>query len=405
MSITNATTPNYRPPERGGARACHDENPANGASRAPGLRSTTDALPILKELDDMLSSQQPCGTVTSRNSLSCPAQAFSAEEMVSLLRTLTEKLGSARLNAAKKNIETDQVEANQNNEKLKATITTWIEKSKAAETSSGLGKIFGWIGKIAAFVGSLAAVVALSAGSVVTGGAATPLLVVATIALISSGMALVDQVSQELGGPEISFGNVITQTVAQVLQAFGVSEETAEKVGKTLAGATALILPALLLIEPSMMGDLLSGVCGLAGVDEKTLGTISMVATLVTGIGVAVAMTVFTAGGAAGIAMAKIAQAGGLIASGVSQAGQGVTGIVSAKYHADADKAVADKKKLTAIMQALYTHMQEERDTIKQVLLDIDESTQAVTRLITDTADSMHQITHNLRGPSTAPVA
>lgn len=377
--------------------------PHQSSTAGATAASTANHSALLDELATFASSLQNIDKAgdqerTTGPNLAAPAKAFSGDEMIALLRTLQEKSQNNQLEGAKKNIETSQIQADQNHAQQLEKIEEWIEKCEKAKKSGIFGKIFGWIGKIAAFVASLVAVVALAAGSVVTGGAATPLLALATIALVSSGMALADQVSQELGGPNISISNALTTIMGKMLQAFGVPEETANKIGKTLAGATALLMPAMLLVEPSMLGDMITGICDLAGVDEKTLGIISMVATVIASVAIAIAMAVISGGTAAGATVAKIAQVAGQITAGVSQVGQGASNIATAKHQADAEKTIADRQKLTALMVELQKNMEDEREEIKKIITEIDEGMQAVSRLINDISDSMSQITHNLRG-------
>lgn len=358
---------------------------------------------LLDELAEFAASLQNTGNTGAQDrsvgpSLALPTKTFSGDEMIALLRTLQEKTQNAQLESAKRNIETSQIQADQNHAQQMEKIDEWIEKCEKAKSSGLFGKIFGWIGKIAAFIASLVAVVALSAGSVVSAGAATPLLALATVALISSGMALADQVSQEIGGPNISIGNALTSIMGKMLQAFGVPEETANKIGRTLSGAAALIMPAMLLVEPSLLGDLITGICDLAGVDEKTLGIINMVATIIASVAIAIALAVLSGGTAAGATIAKIAQVAGQITAGATQVAQGASNIVTAKHQADAEKTIADRQKLTALMIELQKNMEDEREEIKKVIMEIEEGMLAVSRMISEISDSMSQITTNLRG-------
>src|SRR5690554_2856649 len=217
---------------------------AKTATTNPGATGAT-ARPInhdavLNELSNHAGTRDSAetggSTRTSGPALPPPDKTFSTDEMVALLRTLQEKTQSSQIESAKKQVETSQIDAKQNHAQQMEKIDKWVEESRKAEKSGLFGKIFGWIGKIAAVVASLAAVVAAGVATVVSGGTAAPLLVVASIGLVASTMSLASHISQELGGPEISFGNLIGTVVGKLLQAFGVDEETANKIGRTVAG-------------------------------------------------------------------------------------------------------------------------------------------------------------------------
>lgn len=374
-----------------------------GATGATARPINHDA--VLNELSNHAGTRDSAETGGSTRTLGPalppPDKTFSTDEMVALLRTLQEKTQSSQIESAKKQVETSQIDAKQNHAQQMEKIDKWVEESRKAEKSGLFGKIFGWIGKIAAVVASLAAVVAAGVATVVSGGTAAPLLVVASIGLVASTMSLASHISQELGGPEISFGNLIGTVVGKLLQAFGVDEETANKIGRTVAGAAALALPVLLLIEPSLMGDFVAGICGLAGVDEKTAGIIHTVTSVVTSVLASIAMIAMSGGsGAVGAAAqaGKVMQFGAQIASGAADVGQGAASIDQAKHQHRAENAIADKEKLSAMMLLLQQNMEENREELEKVIKEIEEGNRIVTQMINDAADSMGQVTRNLRG-------
>lgn len=61
-----------------------------------------------------------------------------------------------------------------------------------------------------------------------------------------------------------------------------------------------------------------------------------------------------------------------------------------------ADKVLADKKALEALLVKLQASMEEDREKIKSVMQAMDESMQMVSKMINATAESMSQVTANI---------
>ena len=325
-----------------------------------------------------------------------PPQSFSANDMIDLLRSIRAKSDEAQIASAKESLQVARTKTEKNNEAQLQKIQDYVKKCEEADRKGVLGKIFGWIGKIAALVFSAFAVGVLAAGTVASGGAGAPLLALAVMALIGSTVALADQISKECGGPEISLGNLMTTIASKFLQACGVSEETAQRIGKVVAGLVGISSPAMLLIEPSLIGGLAGGIAELAGADPKTSMAITMAFAMAATIAVGVVTIAVTAGASSVSTAARIVGAVGQITQGATQIAQGSVKMSVAKTQNQAENIQADKKELDAITRKLQARMEESREEITKVIQQMEEGLRAVTQMINGTADSMSQITANI---------
>lgn len=325
-----------------------------------------------------------------------PAQSFSANDMIDLLRSIRSKSDEAQISSAKENLATARTKMEKNNEAQLQKIQDYVKKCEEAASKGILGKIFGWIGKIAALIFSAIAVAVLAAGAVASGGAATPLLALAVMALISSTISLADQISKECGGPEISLSNLMTTIASKFLQACGVDEETAQRIGKVVAGVMGLASPALLMIEPGLLGNLAGGVAELAGADKTTTMALTMAFSLAATIAVG-AVTIAASGGASAVStMARVVSAAGQITQGATQVAQGSINISVAKTKNEADNIQADKKEMDAYARKLQARMEEAQEEITKVIKQMEDGLRLVSQMINGAADSMSQITANI---------
>lgn len=349
--------------------------------------------------------------------LDAPTQAFSANDMVDLLRSLRGKTQDEQLKTAKEGLESARIKAEKNTEKQLEKIKEWIDKCKEAQSKGALGKIFGWIGKIFAVVASLVAVIAAAAATVATGGAAAPLLALAVVGAVSATMSLASAISQECGGPEISIGSLIKNTVGKFLtDVCGVDPKVADNICKVVGGALSIACPVMLAIEPSLLGNMAQSIALMSGADEKTAGYIGMALTIVAAIGVGIAMAVATGGSSAAasvtdisakVMMSTIKTLNTVIAgtsaavSGSTQIAQGGLNISKAQSEEKAQQALAGKKELEAMMIKLQKQMEEGREEMKKIIQQIEESTQAVSKMIAGTTDNMNQIAMNMGNKAT----
>ncbi|KGD93693.1 outer protein B [Achromobacter sp. RTa] len=378
-----------------------------GASAAQAAQATAKVRELLGAFMDMAGSLPDAkGAAPGRSdamfngngapTLEPPPQSFSANDMIDLLRSIRSKSDAAQIASAKENLASARTKMEKNNEAQLQKIQDYVKKCEEAASKGLLGKIFGWIGKIAAVVFSAIAVVALSAGSVVTGGAAAPLLALAVMGLIGSTIALADQISKECGGPEISLSNLMTTVASKFLQACGVDEETAQRIGKVVAGVVGLASPALLMIEPGLLGGLAGGIAELAGADQKTTMALTMAFAIAAAVTVG-AVTIAASGGASAVSTtSRVLAAVGQITQGATQIAQGAVKISVAQTKREAEDIQADKKEMDAITRKLQARMEEAQEEITKVIKQMEEGLRMVSQMINGAADSMSQITANI---------
>ncbi|WP_368641180.1 type III secretion system translocon subunit SctE [Castellaniella ginsengisoli] len=424
MTTTISNGPGYTPPV-GGATP----EQTNGLGGATGAGKTgqvdiekfyEDILSLVKQQDESGASGRSGNPLIDKNGaprIDTPSEVFSASDMVDLLRSLRSKTQDEQLNTAQKGLESARIKAEKNTEHQLEKIQEWINKCKEAESKGALGKIFGWVGKIFAFVAAIVAVVAAAAATAATGGAAAPLLALAIVGAISATMTLASAISQECGGPELSINNLIQQTVGKFLtEVCGVDPEQAENICKIVGGALAIACPVMLALEPSLLGNMAQSIALMAGADEKTAGYIGMALTIAAAIGVGIAMAVMTGGSSVASTATQVgnkvllssiktfntAMTGANAAvSGGTQIAQGSLNIVKAQKEEQAQKAIADKKDLEAMMLKLQKQMEEGREEMKKIIQQIEESTQLVSKMIAGTTDNMTQIAMNMGSRST----
>jgi hypothetical protein len=424
MTTTISNGPGYTQPVEGAT-----PEQVNGLGGATGTGKTgqvdiekfyEDILSLVKQQDVSGASGRSGHPLIDKNGaprIDTPAEVFSASDMVDLLRSLRSKTQDEQLNTAQKGLESARIKAEKNTEQQLEKIQEWIKKCEEAESKGALGKIFGWVGKIFAFVAAIVAVVAAAAATAATGSAAAPLLGLAIVGAISATMTLASAISQEYGGPELSINNMIQQTVGKFLTGVcGVDPEQAKKICKIVGGALAIACPVMLALEPSLVGNMVQSIALMAGVDEKIAGYIGMALTIAAAIGVGIAMAVMTGGSSVASTATEIgnkvllssiktlntAMTGANAAvSGGTQIAQGGLNIAKAQKEEQAQKAIADKKDLEAMMLKLQKQMEEGREEMKKIIQQIEESTQLVSKMIAGATDNMTQIAMNMGSRST----
>lgn len=345
-----------------------------------------------------------------------PSESFSSDDLTDLLRSMRTKNQDGQLRAAAEGIAAAKTQAKNNTDEQLGKIKEWTDKCKDAQSKGTLGKIFGWVGKIFAAVAAIAMVAVAAAATVATGGAAAPLLAIAIIGAVSATMSLASAISQEFGGPAISIGNLIQQTVGKFLtEVCGVDPKEAENISRIVGGVVGIATLAVL-VEPSLMGNMVQGIALLAGADEKTAGYIGMAVTIAATVAIGIGMAVATGGTSTAATVAEVSTqvmvqtmkavntgiaASSAIVSGGTQIAAGGLTISKAISQEGAQSAIADKKQLAADMIKLQQQMEDDREAMKKVIEQIDESTQMVSKMISDTADSISQVTMNMSGKAT----
>ncbi|MFC4297779.1 type III secretion system translocon subunit SctE [Castellaniella hirudinis] len=421
MNTTISNGPGYTPPMGGGSLGQIDGSGgtagAGGADQVDLEKLYQDVLNYVKQQDGSDGGGNPLVDGNGAPRIDTPNQVFSANDMVDLLRSLRSKTQDEQLKTSQEGLESARIKAEKNTEHQLEKIKEWIDKCEEANSKGALGKIFGWIGKIFAFVAAIVAVVAAAAATVATGGAAAPLLALAIVGAISATMTLASAISQECGGPEISLNSLIQNTVGKFLtEVCGVDPKEAENICKIVGGALAIACPVMLAIEPSLLGNMAQSIALMAGADEKTAGYIGMALTIAAAIGVGIAMAVATGGSSVASTATQISNKVVLsalktfntvltgtsaVVSGSTQIAQGGLNISKAQSEEKAQQAISDKKDLEAMMIKLQKQMEEGREEMKKIIQQIEESTQAVSKMIAGTTDNMNQIAMNMGSKST----
>jgi len=349
--------------------------------------------------------------------IDAPVMSFSANDMIDLLRSLRSKTQDEQLKTAQKGLESARLKSEKNTEQQLDKIKDWIEKCKEAQSKGTLGKVFGWIGKIFAVVASVVAVAAAAVATAASGGAAAPLLAMAIVGAISATMSLASAISQECGGPEISINSLIQHTVGKFLtDVCGVDPKVAENVCKIVGGALALACPIMLAIEPSLLGNMAQSIALMSGASEEVAGYIGLALTVAAAVGVGIAMAVMSGGSSLVNTSTQVANnvilqtvktlntvvnASSAIVSGGTQVAQGGLNISKAQSQKKAEDALSDQKALQALMIKLQKQMEEDREELKKVIQQIEESTQTVSKMLAGTTASMTQIATNMGSRST----
>ena len=376
------------------------QNVAKTAAMSPELQAQ-----LLQTIGASVKGSDGVKTPLGAPMLEPPMAQLSADDLVALLQHMQSKSQDQQLQTAKGSLENSRISAQKNNEAQQKKIQEWIQKCEKESKAGLIGKIFGWIGKIAAVIAAAIAVVASVAASPFTGGASLALTALAVVGLVAATMSLADQISQAAGGPEISLSNMMTKMVGGLLEAMGVPKEKAEQVGRAMAGALAIMMPAALLVEPQLLGTMVKGIAELAGADPKTTMALtmafSMAAALTVGIGMAVAgfqvsKLVTDVTNTAIKTASTIANATGQIVSGTTQIAQGGANIAKGVYAEQGEKALAAKKELEAFLAKINQGMEDQREELRKIMQQIEEGIQSVSQMMQSSADSMSQITSNL---------
>ncbi|KDB71140.1 type III secreted protein BopB [Bordetella bronchiseptica B20-10725633] len=326
-----------------------------------------------------------------------PVRDLSPADLADLLRVLRSRAVDGQLATARENLQDAQVKAKQNTQAQLDKLDAWFRKAEEAESKGWLSKVFGWIGKVLAVVASALAVGFAAVASVATGAAATPMLLLSGMALVSAVTSLADQISQEAGGPPISLGGFLSGLAGRLLTALGVDQSQADQIAKIVAG---LAVPVVLLIEPQMLGEMAQGVARLAGASDATAGYIAMAMSIVAAIAVAAINAAGTAGAGSASAIKGAWDRAAAVATQVLQGGtavaQGGVGVSMAVDRKQADLLVADKADLAASLTKLRAAMEREADDIKKILAQFDEAYHMIAKMISDMASTHSQVSANL---------
>lgn len=388
-----------------GTLAAEGGTPHEGPAKMPGgAADTYPALPTSPLWEGMRVAAEKIvgnGLLDSHDapSLAEPAIAFSANELLSVLQQIQIKSQNVRLQTDLNGLEAIRRAVGKNTEAQLKQREEWVRKCQDADEKNNRSRVMGWIvrisGVILAGVGVALAVVA----TVATGGAAAPLLFVASVALVSALMALADQISSANGGPQISISNLLMTVFSNIFENFGVPHDDAQRIGKVLAGVTALAIPVLILIEPKLCGVLAGGIATLAGASPRTAASIELSVGAATSLAVMVLMCVVTMG-ASSAALANTVNSFTVAASqlvgGAVNVAEGSINISTANSQYDAEAAIAGQKRLESDMGGLQKLMEEHCEDVRKIFQEIGYCSRAISEILREATNGMMQVATNI---------
>ena len=392
-----------RHPESAGAAGKRDDavsTPTLTHRVTQGLSSITTPLTIFGSGD----TSNPLTNGNGAPTIPVPPSRLDPATAMNKLQRLIIESESGSLSAQKS-------QANQNIRKQENVNKLNLESLKKAQEKqselahkSVLGKIFSWIGKVVGVVAATVAVAVTGVAAAASGGLAIPLLALSVAGLVGATMSLANQASQELGGPEISLSNLVSGVTTRLLEAMHVGKDTAEKIGKLMVGAAAVLLPPLVLVDPGMLGTAAEGLCLAVGASPETAATvasvISVAGAITVGIGMAVATALMT-GGLSVLSDAlrlanNIVQAASTVVKGSTMVASGAIAIDGAVQQQDLTRMQAYQKKLEAVTKTLQQTMKDQQETLGTLLDQIQSSLKQVSAFIQDLFKSLSLISNNI---------
>lgn len=412
MESIRSTTPGFTPAPSSTPNEIKGEAEQIAAGALSNVQSAKLASNLVA-LAKTLNTQNPQGTPGVTNSNGAPELdgvtiQFSPEDLAAALQVLQGKTQDAQLKTAKEGIEGNRIKQQAAHAEALKKIQEAIKAAEEASAKAKASGILGWIGKIAAFVAAVVGVVVAGALTAISGGAAAPLLAVATIGLVAATMTLASAISQAAGGPALEPSAWMPKLISSALQAMGVDKEKADAAGKMMSGVIG-IATGLAVVDPALAGNTLEGFVKLVGGSDQAAAITAAVTTAIFGIGVSIALAV--ASGGTNIAgstaqtiktVSAIVTGGIQVAAGGAQAAAGGVNIAKAVDENRMNLAMADKKTFDAAIMQIAKNMEDEREELKKIIQQIQDGMQVVTQMISAGAQNRDQISKNIGGGKSA---
>lgn len=388
-----------------------DSGPGIGVVPAKGAATSDSSLALphrlLEELRILLAEASKEGRSDGVNdrrgapALYAPSDSIPVNDLAMWMMLKTNESQQAQMDFMAKSVD-KRIAKLQKSTAVRITKQQEINAKvvEAAKTEKS-AKVWGWIVKVAAVIGALAAVVVTGAGAVASGGAGTALFALSVMALVNASLSLADEVSKEIGGPEISIANLIDHTTVPMLETLGLKHDTAQSIAVGLAA-----LP-LVVIEPQLLGTTVEGMCKAAGVSGDTAKLCGQVVTATAAIvvGIAVVGVSFLATGAAAALPLVTRLANGLsygaqLTRGGGAIAQGTLKIASAQTRKEASYIEADRKDLEADSTLMRKQMDLEQKGLQVLLQYIQNGIQSAVQVLSDLQKSKQQVSQNfIRSP------
>ena len=314
--------------------------------------------------------------------LSPPASKLDASTLGPMLLEIRTKLSRRQIKMGKEEIranmkrqEVDHKKALAQIEKaIKAMAKARAEQAKAKKAGE-VGKIFGWI-RVAAAVVVGAAMIATGAGAV-AGAMMIGMAIDQGVAMASGKQSLMDKGMEEMekGIVKLLQSKGFRQELESSLELYGLPKGMAEK---TVDGVEKNARYIALAVTVMAVTGLMITAGGLGGVEEAAEST-----------------TLEEVANATGKA--------GKVTGAVAEAGQGGAGIAKGGYdkkaagdRKEANEATAKKLEFQKFLARLQAAQSDERDRLKRVIEELNESTTRVLDMMSGQQAATEQITRNL---------
>lgn len=287
---------------------------------------------------------------------SLPPPGLDGADIGSVVLLLRTVLSQEQTKASQADIRAEQTAMKALNKERAAELEKFAETIKKSNTSSIIGKVFGWLSSFAMVA---AGIITIAIG-VATAATGVGILVgvVAGGAMIASGMVGLTMATLDQTGAMEKMTEGLGAALAKELRTFGMGDE-ADQVGKLLAGITIGVTVAAV---------------------QLALAATTVVVTL--GAGGAAAVT------AAMQACSTIFN----VCSGIASAGLGLGGAATqaatAAFNHQAGTAMANSLDAKRLIGHAQTMMEGEMGRLEEILRKIDQSTQTVVEMIANTTDT-----------------
>lgn len=401
MAVSTGTTPqSYRASESESPDPSLKTQTSQTAAAAGQSKLSDQDLALIKAFGaftaggDDIEGLVPIGQPTARMSKEEGAIVIASwtERIMALTLKMVKKAAADEKNASKK-------QSNRNIERMKEA---W-KKGDEMRRKAASGKVFGWITKTAALVGA-AIFMAVAVGlTPLTGGLATPMVIIAGILLASAACAMADQISQEAGGPTMT----LDACISGFLEYAGVPKSVSQPLAQSLtgnlgAGATAIALAA-----------------GASDQDAMIIGITTTVATMIV-------MMVLTGGGGSSTTAAQganaastsaaaaktatqtaiqLSQATTQMTGAVSTVGQGVVTIDMALTQQEIDELRAAGIDAEALMVSISSALELYAGYLQDMIKNLGKSNEVVADILSSMGDTMAHIVAAMQpGGRSAPI-
>jgi len=314
--------------------------------------------------------------------LSPPASKLDASTLGPMLLEIRTKLSRQQIKMGKEEIRANMKRQEVEHKKALAQIEKAIKamaKARAeqakAKKAGEVGKIFGWIGVAAAVVVG-AAMIATGAGAV-AGAMMIGIAIDQGVAMANGKQSLMDKGMEEMekGIVKLLLSKGFRQDLESTLEFYGMPKGVAEKAVDGIEKNAKYIALAVTVM---VVTGLMVAAGGLGGAEEAVEST-----------------TLEEVANAAGKA--------GKVTGAVADAGRGGAGIAKGVYdkkaagdQKEADEATAKKLGFQKFLARLQAIQSDERDRLKRVIEELNESTTRVLDMMGSQQATNEQITRNL---------